>query len=586
MEEIIKKCLPTYEVINKIGEGVYGTVYHVRDNLKDRAVKVVPIMVERSLSYRTPQELDSKISHDFHAVQEYYGKIKGNGVIEIHDFHLVDKQVSSREARAYLIILMEFCPTNLLDVVVDNYPLSPGLSKQLMRELAEILDRLSRRATDAFIVKDLKPSNLLINRNGRLLLGDLGGLQRLSSISTTANAQFTPNWSAPEVIIEGRAARLASLIYSYGFVAYFIWCGKLPYENKDFIERFKLIRERGLSFNRTDMPYKIQGLIEKCLQFVPEQRFADFSEILRELDTTKKEGQEASLLPLLSSKKNSGYPLSLEDTSFPSGSGERSPHDQHTLTKMHKTGDTWEEPTTGMIFVWVPSGSFTMGCGDQDRDGNKDEFPGHEVYLDGFWMGRYPVTQEQWITVMTTPFLRKLKPNNPSRFRLGGHYPVEQVSWNDAQAFIQRLISANKGKYHFRLPTEAEWEYAARACGKPQKYAGEHPLEEIAWYSKNSGMTTRPVGRKKHNGLGLYDMSGNVYEWCQDGYGETAYKEHALKNPIISEPANKKVIRGGSWSNSPHELRCTYRAGMNPEFKADYIGFRLVMTPIGSQKTG
>jgi len=110
MDKLINKCLPTYDVLNKIGEGVYGSVFHVKDNLKERAVKVVPIMIERSLAFRTPQELDSKISHDFYAVQEYYDKIKGDGVIEIHDFHLMDKKISKQEARAYLVILMEFCP--------------------------------------------------------------------------------------------------------------------------------------------------------------------------------------------------------------------------------------------------------------------------------------------------------------------------------------------------------------------------------------------------------------------------------------------------------------------------------------------
>ena len=110
MREIIKKCLPTYEVISKIGEGVYGSVFHVKDNLKERAVKVVPIIVERSLSLRTQQELDSKISHDFYAVQEYYGKIKGDGVIEIYDFHLVDKTISKQAARAFFILFNGVLP--------------------------------------------------------------------------------------------------------------------------------------------------------------------------------------------------------------------------------------------------------------------------------------------------------------------------------------------------------------------------------------------------------------------------------------------------------------------------------------------
>jgi len=176
MEKLIKKCLPTYEVLNKIGEGVYGSVFHVKDNLKERAVKVVPIMVERSLAFRTPQELDSQISHDFYAVQEYYGKIKGDGVIEIHDFHLMDKTVTKQEAKAHLVILMEYCPESLSDHVIDHYPLSPRQAKNLMWELAGILNRLSNRSEDSFIVKDLKPSNLLINKNEKLSIGDLGGL--------------------------------------------------------------------------------------------------------------------------------------------------------------------------------------------------------------------------------------------------------------------------------------------------------------------------------------------------------------------------------------------------------------------------
>ena len=114
--------------------------------------------------------------------------------------------MSKHEAKAYLIILMEFCPENLSDHVIDHYPLSSGHAKNLMLELANILERLSNRAKDAFIVKDLKPSNLLINQEDRLLIGDLGGLQRLHSISTAANAQFTPNWSAPELIINSQFA--------------------------------------------------------------------------------------------------------------------------------------------------------------------------------------------------------------------------------------------------------------------------------------------------------------------------------------------------------------------------------------------
>jgi len=585
MEDVIKKCLPTYEVIRKIGEGVYGTVFHVRDNLKDRAVKVVPIMVERSLSYRTQQDLDSKISHDFHAVQEYYGKIKGEGVIEIHDFHLMDKQVSRQQAKAYLIILMELCPDNLTNLIIDNYPVPPVRAKQLMRELAEILNRLSNRTVDAFIVKDLKPSNLLISKEGRMLIGDLGGIQRLSSISTSAHAQFTPNWSAPELIIKNQAAGVASLIYSYGFVCYFIWFGSLPYEKMDFTERTQMIKDQGLVFPRKDIPHYIRGLIEQCLKFDPGDRPKDFNEIIGVLDGDRRPpaGEQISF-ETLTGKEAPKEPPGDTNKEHDTNRNNRPAAIHKAPGDMYKIGDTWKEPITGMDFSWVPSGTYRMGCGAWDNEGNRDEFPAHDVFIDGFWMGKYLVTQDQWESLMSNPFFKKVMPNNPSWFKMGKDHPVDQVSWNDAHEFAQKLISSNKGKYHFRLPTEAEWEYAARSGGKSQKYAGGKNLNDLAWYSVNSGMTSKPVGKKLPNGLGLYDMSGNVYEWCLDTYSESAYKKHDNSNPVITGEGVKRVIRGGSWSNSAHEMRCAYRASVNQDFKVNYIGFRLVMTPISRKK--
>jgi len=602
MEKIIKKCLPTYEVLNKIGEGVYGSVFHVKDNLKERAVKVVPIMVERSLAFRTPQELDSKISHDFYAVQEYYGKIKGDGVIEIHDFHLMGKEVSKKEAKAHLIILMEYCPENLSDHVIDHYPLSPRHAKNLMWELAEILNRLSNRTKDAFIVKDLKPSNLLINTNEKLLIGDLGGLQRLHSISTVAKAQFTPNWSAPELIINSETANIPSLLYSYGLVCYFIWYGTLPYDKKDFTERTRLIKDKGLVFSRGDMPYYIQGMIEKCVKFDPKKRPENFDELIKILSGDKhliiddpllsagskipgskpgklrsfgskpKKKKSAASIQQKKVKKENIADIAVEPLKLDS----KSPFARHQI------GDAWLEPVSGMKFAWVPSGTFRMGSGKWDAEGKNDEFPAHTIFIEGFWMGKFLVTQANWKKVMASTFWKKVSRYNynPSWFKMGQAYPVEQISWNEAQEFIQKLISFNKGKYHFRLPTEAEWEYAARSCGKYQKYAGGENLSALAWYSANSGMTTHPVGTKRPNNLGLYDMSGNVYEWCLDAYSESAYKKHKKNNPLITGEGTKRVIRGGSWSNSPHEIRSTYRASVNQDFRGNYLGFRLVMTSV------
>ncbi|MFP3981977.1 MAG: SUMF1/EgtB/PvdO family nonheme iron enzyme [Desulfobacterales bacterium] len=592
MKDIIQKCLPTYEVVRKIGSGVYGVVYHVKDNLKERAVKVVPITVERSLSHRTPGDLDSKISHDFYAIQEYYDKIKGEGVIEIYDFHLVDKQVSKQEARAYLVILMEFCPYNLLDRVLDHFPLAPENAEKLMTELAEVLSRISSRAKDAFIVKDLKPSNLLINQENRLIIGDLGGIQRISSNSQTSNAQFTPNWSAPELITHSTPAGVASLVFSYGFVSYFIWSGALPYEQEDFTERLRRIKKHELEFSRTDIPFRTQILISQCLNFKPEDRPEDFETILRYL-----KGQSAALSPEKGAEAGAARrepEAGAETLLSGQNRGANAPADTAPQTEKsrprpqtyshHQPGDNWVEPSKSMEFVWVPTGVFQMGSGTWDGEGHKNEFPLHEVFIDGFWLGKYPVTQDQWKKLMSNMLWYKVRGKNPSWFKMGGNYPVEQVSWHDAQEFIQKLIAINKGRYHFRLPTEAEWEYACRSGGRPEKYPGGKPLDKIAWYSANSGMTTHPVGSLEPNGLDLYDMAGNVYEWCADIYHEEAYRHHEYRNPVYAGEGTRRVIRGGSWCNFPSELRCSYRASVNAGFKGNYLGFRVVMTPVSRKR--
>jgi len=225
------------------------------------------------------------------------------------------------------------------------------------------------------------------------------------------------------------------------------------------------------------------------------------------------------------------------------------------------------DPASGMEFVRVEGGCYRMG--DTFGEGDSDERPVHEVCVSGFRIAKHKVTQEQWERVMG---------NNPSRFRKGGDYPVENVSWNDVQRFIERLNGMTGRKY--RLPTEAEWEYAARSGGKDEKYAGtssDHELDDFAWYFLNSRNSTHPVGRKKPNGLGLYDMTGIVWEWCSDWYGEKYYFHSPRQDPK-GEPAGwYRVLRGGSWDTDARNVRAAARFWAVPERGNGKHGFRLVL---------
>ena len=225
------------------------------------------------------------------------------------------------------------------------------------------------------------------------------------------------------------------------------------------------------------------------------------------------------------------------------------------------------ERLLGQYFVSVTGGTFTMGCtSEQGNDCYDNEKPAHSVTVGDFQIGRHKVTQKLWEAVTS---------DNPSGFK-GDDLPVESVSWNDVQTFISTLNSIT-GK-NYRLPTEAEWEYAARGGNKSQgyKYSGGNNLDELGWYSNNSGGKTNPVGKKQPNELGIYDMSGNVFEWCSDWYGQ--YSAGAVVNPTGSGSGEYRVMRGGSWRGGVRPCRVTNRHSHSPSFFINVVGFRLAFS--------
>jgi sulfatase modifying factor 1 len=221
--------------------------------------------------------------------------------------------------------------------------------------------------------------------------------------------------------------------------------------------------------------------------------------------------------------------------------------------------------------VYVKGGCYPMG--DAFGDGRPDEKPVHQVCVDDFSMGKYEVTQAQWQAVMGS---------NPSYFKeCGGDCPVEQVSWEEAQEFIRQLNSKT-GK-NYRLPYEAEWEYAARSGGKREKWAGTSDLDELgayAWFGVNSGKKTHQAGTRRPNGLGLYDMTGNVWEWCKDWHDAEYYKKSPEKNPPGALSGVSRVVRGGCSDNAAGVVRAARRNDITPSYSDEAIGFRLVLPAV------
>ena len=221
----------------------------------------------------------------------------------------------------------------------------------------------------------------------------------------------------------------------------------------------------------------------------------------------------------------------------------------------------------GITFVWIPRGSFVMGS----TEGFESEKPVHRVMLEnGFWLGRFEVTQAQWRAVAGT---------NPSHFTDGGNFPVEMVSWDDCQDFIHKLNSSGVGV--FRLPSEAEWEYACRAGSTTEYYFGddESLLGNYAWHGGNGKRMTHPVGEKMPNTWGLYDMLGNVFEWCQDSWHDSYTSAPADGSAWEVPRERSRVLRGGSSSLPPGVCRSADREGLTPGYRHEFAGFRLLRNP-------
>lgn len=240
--------------------------------------------------------------------------------------------------------------------------------------------------------------------------------------------------------------------------------------------------------------------------------------------------------------------------------------------------------SVALELVWIPPGEFTMGSPVMEENRLSNEGPQTPVTLTrGFWMGKFEVTQGQWEELMRTSARKQRDKSNP-RWQMAGEgreFPVYFVNYLEAVEFCRQLTERERPNlpagYVYRLPTEAEWEYGARAGGT-NLYPGGDQVDDLAWHRGNARKRTQPVGGKAPNAWGLHDMAGNVWEWCLDQYSRGLLGRPQV-DPIGPDRGTARVCRGGSWENDPPLLRTAVRVGNTEDFRSFSVGFRVVLAP-------
>jgi len=545
-----------YEILSEGRKGGMGVVYKCNDTKLEEivALKVIhPRLISSSNAltrFRQEVSISRKLNHEnivrVFNLEEWEGK-------EYFTMEWVEGK-SLREI--------------LTERKKKNKPFTLEEAYQIISQLADSLHYAHKHT----IHRDIKPENILITGGDELKvkLTDFGIAKMLSpsQLTTTSVQMGTPYYMAPEQKFDAAHVDKRADIYAVGVVLFEL-----------FILENTIGPELPSDLNK-EVPKEVDFIYRKAVAKRPESRYGDISELDEAVKGViqvqrKKAEEEAKKAEEKKKreeekKKQEEKRIRAQERRIQEEELKRKEDEERKKQKEDQTEKIADyiDPVTGMEFVFVKGGSYQMG--DTIGGGREDEKPVHEVCVDDFYLGKYPVTQGQWVKIMG---------KNPSYFKSGDNYPVESVSWDDVQEFIKELNQMSGQRY--RLPTEAEWEYAARSGGKREKYAGtssDSELGDYAWYTSNSGDKTHPVGQKRPNGLGLYDMSGNVLEWVEDLYIEDAYKHHVRNNPVFTGIGSHKIVRGGGWNLDPMVLRCSCRFDAPPGIRESDLGFRLLRT--------
>ena len=603
----VPRSLGHYQLTDLLGTGGMGQVYKAEHRLMKRtvAVKLLAADLFRSETARAR----------FRREVELAGRVASPHVVAALD---------AGEVEGFTFLVMEYVEgRNLAEVVKKDGP-------RPLRQALEYLRQAARGLADAhaagIVHRDVKPSNLIVNEHGVVKLLDLGLAQ--ATLESSAESpdltgrqavMGTAAYIAPEQAADIRRADARSDIYSLGCTLFFLLTGRPPFEGETVMEVLFAHREQpmpSLRQARPDCPPALETLFRKMTARRPEDRPAAMTAVVAEVDRLL-----GAPVPL---RRRFGFVavaagLLLTAAALLPGALWPPPQAEPTLLAQkpdsvppaptQPTAASLTDPTpaapakkpAGPEMILIKPGEFWMGSSADDPDADGSEKPRHRVQItQAFWLGKFEVTQEEFQELMGT---------NPSAFSSEGRkkgnlppmdtkrLPVESVSWLAAIQFCNRLsdkcglkpfygIDGQTvkilGGAGYRLPTEAEWEFACRAGSETRWSFGDdvRKLDDYAWNANNSGRMPHPVGQKKPNPWGLFDMHGNVPEWCWDRYDAGYYKTSVVCDPPGPGKGEQRVYRGGSWNHQPAQTRSANRDLLGLSYgPLAGIGLRVCATP-------
>lgn len=545
----------TYQIEKQIGSGGFGNTYVVRNLVFDEVYAMKEFFM-KGITLREGLDVTVSVADNKATFESQRNKFKKEAVRirKLNNAHIV-KVHDLFDENGTVYYIMDFIDgQSLSEIVKSKEPLSEKEALHIFHQMLEALSVVHSQEPQMLHL-DIKPSNIMLDKSGNAFLLDFGSSKQVDTDHNMTSSAFTltPGY-APSELIDGNKNRIGPWtdLYGLGATLYNVLTGHQPPTISEITED----GDDAFIFPET-VSEKTRKLIYWLMSLSRAKRPKSVEEILSKIGNDN--------------EKSTNHVKKIKPAPPISDNGEDD--DDKTIFNIPNTNTIKYNGNNAIIkklienLVYVEGGTFTMGATpEQGNEAEIDEGPAHDVNLSSFHIGKFEVTQEEWETVMG---------NNPS-YHKGSRRPVENVSWNDCQEFLRKLNGITGKK--FRLPTEAEWEYAARGgkYSKGYKYVGGNNVESFAWYDGNSNNVTHYVGQKLPNELGLYDMSGNVCEWCADAY-EYIYPYKFLTNPTGASSISNRVLRGGSFHSGARHCRVSYRSYCVPSGRNSNVGLRLAL---------